>query len=139
MLTTISLPTLFNLSLPVSSRQANARSQTIQACSASGPTQEANPPSRERQTGEHPAEEARQASRSVAKPQVSLIMLNKFDDVFFLLDTVNVPFLNISPLFVRHNGEVPSTRPKSDFEPSLPTKPKTLSGDWGEKPSDTGG
>ncbi|CAK6976951.1 CD2-associated protein [Scomber scombrus] len=34
---------------------------------------------------------------------------------------------------LKHNGEVPSTRPKSDFEPSLPTKPKTLSGDWGEK------
>ncbi|KAI3364060.1 hypothetical protein L3Q82_010879 [Scortum barcoo] len=37
---------------------------------------------------------------------------------------------------LKHNGEVPSTRPKSDFEPSLPTKPKTLSGDWGEKSSD---
>ncbi|KAF3849487.1 hypothetical protein F7725_019206 [Dissostichus mawsoni] len=36
----------------------------------------------------------------------------------------------------KHNGEVPSTRPKSEFEPSLPTKPKTLSGDWGEKSSD---
>ncbi|MEQ2246787.1 hypothetical protein ILYODFUR_002814 [Ilyodon furcidens] len=41
-------------------------------------------------------------------------------------------------LNLKHNGEVPSTRPKSDFEPVLPTKPKTLSGDWGEKPSDTG-
>uniref|UniRef100_A0A8C4GUI1 Osteoclast-stimulating factor 1 n=1 Tax=Dicentrarchus labrax TaxID=13489 RepID=A0A8C4GUI1_DICLA len=37
---------------------------------------------------------------------------------------------------LKHNGEVPSTRPKSDFEPVLPTKPKTLSGDWGEKSSD---
>uniref|UniRef100_A0A671TZU7 Osteoclast-stimulating factor 1 n=1 Tax=Sparus aurata TaxID=8175 RepID=A0A671TZU7_SPAAU len=36
----------------------------------------------------------------------------------------------------KHNGEVPSTRPKSDFEPLLPTKPKTLSGDWGEKSMD---
>ncbi|XP_053469947.1 CD2-associated protein isoform X1 [Ictalurus furcatus] len=33
----------------------------------------------------------------------------------------------------KHNGEVPHTRPKSDFEPSLPSKPKTLSGDWSEK------
>ena len=33
---------------------------------------------------------------------------------------------------------MPSTRPKSDFEPSLPTKPKTLSGDWGEKSMDIG-
>ncbi|TKS75664.1 CD2-associated protein [Collichthys lucidus] len=38
---------------------------------------------------------------------------------------------------LKHNGEVPSTRPKSEFEPSLPTKPKTLSADWGEKTSDT--
>ncbi|XP_069559167.1 CD2-associated protein isoform X1 [Brachyistius frenatus] len=38
---------------------------------------------------------------------------------------------------LKHNGEVPSTRPKSDFEPLLPTKPKTLSGDWGEKSPDT--
>uniref|UniRef100_A0AAQ6ITP9 Osteoclast-stimulating factor 1 n=1 Tax=Anabas testudineus TaxID=64144 RepID=A0AAQ6ITP9_ANATE len=38
---------------------------------------------------------------------------------------------------LKHNGEVPSMRPKSDFEPLLPTKPKTLSGDWGEKSSDT--
>ncbi|XP_059212144.1 CD2-associated protein [Centropristis striata] len=37
---------------------------------------------------------------------------------------------------LKHNGEVPSTRPKSDLEPLLPTKPKTLSGDWGEKSSD---
>ncbi|KAM7367590.1 hypothetical protein PAMP_013876 [Pampus punctatissimus] len=37
---------------------------------------------------------------------------------------------------LKHNGEVPSARPKSDFELSLPTKPKTLSGDWGEKSSD---
>ncbi|XP_029281165.1 CD2-associated protein [Cottoperca gobio] len=36
----------------------------------------------------------------------------------------------------KHNGELPSARPKSDFEPLLPTKPKTLSGDWGEKSSD---
>ncbi|KAJ8339904.1 hypothetical protein SKAU_G00345370 [Synaphobranchus kaupii] len=36
----------------------------------------------------------------------------------------------------RSNGEVPSIRPKSDFEPTLPSKPKTLSGDWGEKTSD---
>ncbi|XP_047244389.1 CD2-associated protein isoform X2 [Girardinichthys multiradiatus] len=41
-------------------------------------------------------------------------------------------------LNLKHNGEVPSTRPKSDFEPVLPTKPKTLSGDWGEKHSDSG-
>uniref|UniRef100_A0A673BMU8 Osteoclast-stimulating factor 1 n=1 Tax=Sphaeramia orbicularis TaxID=375764 RepID=A0A673BMU8_9TELE len=38
---------------------------------------------------------------------------------------------------LKHNGEVPSIRPKSDFEPLPPTKPKTLSGDWGEKSSDT--
>ncbi|XP_041661846.1 CD2-associated protein [Cheilinus undulatus] len=37
---------------------------------------------------------------------------------------------------LKHNGEVPSTRPKSDFEPMLPTKPKTMSGDWGEKSSE---
>ncbi|XP_042359484.1 CD2-associated protein isoform X2 [Plectropomus leopardus] len=37
---------------------------------------------------------------------------------------------------LKHNGEVPSTRPKSDFEPLLSTKPKTLSGDWGEKSSE---
>lgn len=50
-----------------------------------------------------------------------------------------LPFLFqfISPI-CRHNGEVPSTRPKSDFEPLLPTKPKTLSGDWGEKSMDIG-
>ncbi|KAF3702566.1 CD2-associated protein Adapter protein CMS Cas ligand with multiple SH3 domains [Channa argus] len=36
---------------------------------------------------------------------------------------------------LKQNGEVPSTRPKSDLEP---TKPKTLSGDWGEKSSDAG-
>ncbi|XP_032367293.1 CD2-associated protein isoform X2 [Etheostoma spectabile] len=36
----------------------------------------------------------------------------------------------------KHNGDVPSTRPKLDVEPSLPPKPKTLSGDWGEKSSD---
>lgn len=47
-------------------------------------------------------------------------------------------FFVLPPLICRHNGEVPSTRPKSDFEPLLPTKPKTLSGDWGEKSSDTG-
>lgn len=38
----------------------------------------------------------------------------------------------------RHNGEVPSTRPKSESEPVPPTKPKTLSGDWGDKSSDLG-
>ncbi|XP_076026950.1 CD2-associated protein isoform X2 [Genypterus blacodes] len=37
---------------------------------------------------------------------------------------------------LRHNGELPSLRPKSDFEPTLPTKPKTLSGDWGDKSPD---
>nr|XP_046228586.1 CD2-associated protein isoform X2 [Scatophagus argus] len=37
---------------------------------------------------------------------------------------------------LRHNGEVPSTRPKSDYELLLSTKPKTLSGDLGEKSSD---
>ncbi|KAJ8270640.1 hypothetical protein GJAV_G00117480 [Gymnothorax javanicus] len=36
----------------------------------------------------------------------------------------------------RSNGEVPPSRPKSDFEPTLPSKPKTLSGDWGEKSDD---
>ncbi|XP_029902972.1 CD2-associated protein [Myripristis murdjan] len=36
----------------------------------------------------------------------------------------------------KHNGEVPSSRPKSDLEPSVPNKPKTLSGDWGEKAPD---
>ncbi|KAK5853322.1 hypothetical protein PBY51_007118 [Eleginops maclovinus] len=35
----------------------------------------------------------------------------------------------------KHNGEVPSTRPKSEFEPSLLIKPKTP-GDCGEKSSD---
>ncbi|XP_041831773.1 CD2-associated protein isoform X2 [Melanotaenia boesemani] len=38
---------------------------------------------------------------------------------------------------LKHNGEMPSIRPKSDFEPLLPTKPKSLPGEWGEKPSDT--
>ncbi|XP_066533446.1 CD2-associated protein isoform X2 [Hoplias malabaricus] len=33
----------------------------------------------------------------------------------------------------KHNGEVPHSRPKSDLEPTLPSKPKTLSGDWAEK------
>ncbi|CAN9507616.1 unnamed protein product [Ophioblennius macclurei] len=37
---------------------------------------------------------------------------------------------------LKHNGEVPSTRPKSEYEPFGPTKMKTLSGDWGEKSSD---
>ncbi|XP_062406540.1 CD2-associated protein isoform X2 [Sardina pilchardus] len=37
----------------------------------------------------------------------------------------------------KHNGEVPTTRPKSDLEPALHTKPKTLSGDWGEKTAET--
>ncbi|MBN3314375.1 CD2AP protein, partial [Atractosteus spatula] len=36
-------------------------------------------------------------------------------------------------LFCRPNGEVPSIRPKSEFEPTPPSKPKTLSGDWGDK------
>lgn len=36
----------------------------------------------------------------------------------------------------RHNGEVPSLRPKSDLEPTLTSKPKTLSGDWGERALD---
>ncbi|TSN30249.1 CD2-associated protein [Bagarius yarrelli] len=35
----------------------------------------------------------------------------------------------------KHNGEVLHTRPKSDIEPSLPSKPKTLSGEWAEKTS----
>ncbi|XP_028996935.1 CD2-associated protein [Betta splendens] len=35
---------------------------------------------------------------------------------------------------LKHNGEM---RPKSELEPSMPSKLKTLSGDWGEKPSDT--
>ncbi|KAM9421096.1 CD2-associated protein isoform 4-T4 [Salvelinus alpinus] len=39
-------------------------------------------------------------------------------------------------LGAKHNGEVPSTLPKSDFEPTLPSKPKTLSGDWGDKALD---
>lgn len=33
----------------------------------------------------------------------------------------------------KHNGELPHLRPKSDLEPTLPSKPKTLSGDWAEK------
>ncbi|KAM9840157.1 CD2-associated protein [Aulostomus maculatus] len=37
---------------------------------------------------------------------------------------------------LKHNGEMPSSRPKSEFEPLLTNKPKTLSGDWGEKSSD---
>ncbi|XP_078145950.1 CD2-associated protein isoform X1 [Centroberyx gerrardi] len=41
-----------------------------------------------------------------------------------------------SPNLAKHNGELPSLRPKSDFEPLIPTKPKTLSGDWGEKAPD---
>ncbi|KAM9798340.1 CD2-associated protein [Neosynchiropus ocellatus] len=36
---------------------------------------------------------------------------------------------------LKHNGEVP-LRPKSEYEPLLPTKPKTLSGDWGDKAPD---
>uniref|UniRef100_A0A8C7VRL8 Osteoclast-stimulating factor 1 n=1 Tax=Oncorhynchus mykiss TaxID=8022 RepID=A0A8C7VRL8_ONCMY len=39
-------------------------------------------------------------------------------------------------LGAKHNGEVPSTLPKSDFEPTLPSKPKTLLGDWGDKALD---
>lgn len=50
----------------------------------------------------------------------------------------SVVFFFSSPLVIRHNGEVPSTRPKSDSEPLLTTKPKTLSGDWGEKSLDLG-
>nr|XP_020473184.1 CD2-associated protein isoform X2 [Monopterus albus] len=38
---------------------------------------------------------------------------------------------------LKHNGEVPLTQPKPDLEPSLPAKPKTLSGDSGEKSPDT--
>ncbi|XP_054474869.1 CD2-associated protein isoform X2 [Anoplopoma fimbria] len=38
---------------------------------------------------------------------------------------------------LKHNGEVPSMRPMSALEPLLSTRPKTLSGDWGEKSSDT--
>ncbi|XP_062415482.1 CD2-associated protein isoform X3 [Pungitius pungitius] len=38
---------------------------------------------------------------------------------------------------LKHNGEVPSTRPKSDLEPLVPAKPRTLSGEAGEKSSDT--
>ncbi|XP_053736289.1 CD2-associated protein [Synchiropus splendidus] len=38
---------------------------------------------------------------------------------------------------LKHNGEVP-LRPKSDFEPLLSTKHKTLSGDWGDKAPDLG-
>lgn len=41
-------------------------------------------------------------------------------------------------LNLKHNGEVPSTRPKSDFEPVLPAKPTTLPGDLGEKSTDAG-
>ncbi|XP_047429216.1 CD2-associated protein isoform X2 [Mugil cephalus] len=37
---------------------------------------------------------------------------------------------------LKHNGEVPAPRPKSDFEPVLSTKHKRLSGDWAEKSSD---
>ncbi|XP_061099311.1 CD2-associated protein isoform X2 [Conger conger] len=37
----------------------------------------------------------------------------------------------------RSNGEVVATRPKSEFEPTVPSKPKTLSGDWGDKVGDT--
>ncbi|KAM4713199.1 CD2-associated protein isoform 2-T2 [Anableps anableps] len=41
-------------------------------------------------------------------------------------------------LSLKHNGEVSSTRPKLDFEPVLPTKPKAVLGEFGEKPSDAG-
>ncbi|XP_036406495.1 CD2-associated protein isoform X1 [Megalops cyprinoides] len=47
-------------------------------------------------------------------------------------DKPNTP----SPAANRSNGEVSSIRPKSDVEPMLPSKPKTLSGDWGEKAGD---
>ncbi|KAL4661081.1 CD2-associated protein [Arapaima gigas] len=40
-------------------------------------------------------------------------------------------------LGTRSNGEILAPRPKSDFEPLLPSKPKTLSGDWGEKAEET--
>ncbi|KAL0967493.1 hypothetical protein UPYG_G00252930 [Umbra pygmaea] len=36
----------------------------------------------------------------------------------------------------KHNGEVPSMRPKSDIELTLPSKLKTLSGDWEDKAID---
>ncbi|KAM8831400.1 CD2-associated protein isoform 3-T3 [Spinachia spinachia] len=38
---------------------------------------------------------------------------------------------------LKHNGEVPSARPKSDLELLLPTKAKTLSEELGQKSSDT--
>ncbi|KAL6096244.1 cd2ap [Pungitius sinensis] len=38
---------------------------------------------------------------------------------------------------LKHNGEVPSTRPKSDLEPLVPVKPQAPSGEGGEKSSDT--
>ncbi|XP_034555203.1 CD2-associated protein [Notolabrus celidotus] len=38
---------------------------------------------------------------------------------------------------LKHNGEVPSTRSKPDFESLMPVKPKTLSVELGEKPSET--
>lgn len=150
------------------SRQGDTGSQTIQACRTGGPAQEAHPPSWERPTRKPPSQKARQASCSLAKPQVSQHCVCIFYDwyprfklqtqnCFFLLsisgyflsliyesnnERINV-FKLVSLLFTlsnicRHNGEVPSTRPKSDFEPLLPTKPKTLSGDWGEKSSDIG-
>ncbi|XP_026884016.2 CD2-associated protein isoform X1 [Electrophorus electricus] len=45
--------------------------------------------------------------------------------------------LTPAPAVNRHNGEVLQIRPKSELEPPLPSKPKTLSGDWGEKNADT--
>lgn len=50
--------------------------------------------------------------------------------------SLNISCFALSPY--RHNGEVPSTRPKSDLEPVLHMKPKTMSGDWGEKTADMG-
>lgn len=68
------------------------------------------------------------------------VLDNSRNKVLFLVYKTNVFSLlfSIFHSYCRHNGEVPSTRPKSDFEPLLPTKPKTLSGDWGEKSTDMG-
>uniref|UniRef100_A0A3B3SZB6 CD2-associated protein n=1 Tax=Paramormyrops kingsleyae TaxID=1676925 RepID=A0A3B3SZB6_9TELE len=41
-----------------------------------------------------------------------------------------------SPLGAKPNGEMPSTRPRSEIETVLPSKLRTLSGDWGEKAVD---
>ncbi|CAL8312449.1 unnamed protein product [Lota lota] len=37
------------------------------------------------------------------------------------------------PTITKHNGEVGSLRPKSDLDPLVLPKPRTLSGDWAEK------